>query len=275
MSLMGWPKIRAVPAVGKISLINNLMAVVFPAPFGPMNPKISPVSTRMFSPSSDLLFFRFKKPCGYSLVKFSVSIAGAVMSPFLAARAGPSILPKMECAGSGNRRGKQGRPVESGFAARRTDLHQFRLRCGRRHRHRLQRLRRAPVVEHADLLYAGNRAQRRAVLFRVELAVPHFRRVLFERYPRIPALLRTPVHQPILANIQIARARPASPAVGFPARHVMLKTVESRERPLAQRHDLFKNLDFARPKWLQLPVVVVDDSHRTGQPEVHGSARNA
>src|SRR2546429_3911932 len=62
MSLMGLPRIRAVPAVGKISLINNLMVVVFPAPFGPMNPKISPVSTCMFSPSSEFLFFRFKNP---------------------------------------------------------------------------------------------------------------------------------------------------------------------------------------------------------------------
>ena len=57
--------------------------------------------------------------------------------------------------------------------------------------------------------------------------------------------------------------------MGFSARHAVLKIIEPRERPFAQRHGLFKNLDFARPQRLQLPVVVVNDSHRAGQPQVY------
>src|SRR5260370_11040216 len=90
-SLMGFPRIRALPAVGKISLIRSLMAVDLPAPLGPINPNTSPVSTCMFKPSSDVLFLRFKNPKGYTLVKFSVSIAASRMSLLLASRASPSI----------------------------------------------------------------------------------------------------------------------------------------------------------------------------------------
>src|SRR5207253_8577257 len=50
-SLIGLPRIRALPAVGKISLISSLMVVDLPAPFGPIKPNTSPVSTCMFSPS--------------------------------------------------------------------------------------------------------------------------------------------------------------------------------------------------------------------------------
>ena len=39
------PRTRAVPDVGKISPISSFIVVVFPAPFGPRNPKISPSST--------------------------------------------------------------------------------------------------------------------------------------------------------------------------------------------------------------------------------------
>ncbi len=39
---MGASKILALPDVGKMSPISILMVVVFPAPFGPTKPKISP-----------------------------------------------------------------------------------------------------------------------------------------------------------------------------------------------------------------------------------------
>src|SRR5260370_34080326 len=62
-----------------------------PAPFGPINPNTSPVSTCIFSPSSEVLFLRFKNPKGYSLVRFSISIAACGMSSLLASRASKSI----------------------------------------------------------------------------------------------------------------------------------------------------------------------------------------
>src|SRR5215470_580856 len=164
MSLMGLPRMRALPAVGKISRMSSLMVVDLPAPFGPMKPNTSPVSTCMFRPSREVFFRRCRNPWGYSLVRFSVSIAGAVMLSFLARADASSILRRDRCAWIENRWKRRQSFFESGIAPRRPDLDQFGLRWWRRHRHRLQRLRGAPIVQHAHLLHAGNRALRRAEL---------------------------------------------------------------------------------------------------------------
>mmetsp|Transcript_21427 Transcript_21427/g.55949 ORF Transcript_21427/g.55949 Transcript_21427/m.55949 type:complete len:434 (+) Transcript_21427:415-1716(+) len=42
-----WPRTSASPAVGNAALMTTLMAEVFPAPFAPSSPKISPSSTRI------------------------------------------------------------------------------------------------------------------------------------------------------------------------------------------------------------------------------------
>src|SRR5713101_5860745 len=106
-SLIGLPRIRALPAVGKISPIKSLMVVDLPAPFGPINPNTSPVSTCIFSPSSEVLFLRFKNPKGYSLVRFSISIATCGMSSLLASRASPSIAQQKIVRGEKIHRRKQ------------------------------------------------------------------------------------------------------------------------------------------------------------------------
>jgi hypothetical protein len=46
------PKTVAVPAVGAMSPVSILRVVVFPAPFGPRNPKISPSCTSKSMPST-------------------------------------------------------------------------------------------------------------------------------------------------------------------------------------------------------------------------------
>src|SRR6202045_1337700 len=100
----------------------------------------------------------------------------------------------------------------SGVAAEFPDLYQLRLRvCRLRHRHRLEVLRVAAAIENARLVHARNRALRRAKLLGRVLAMAHLRRVLGKRNPRIYALLRAPVHQPVFANVQVPRARTAAP----------------------------------------------------------------
>src|SRR6266404_3800438 len=81
-SLTGLPSIRALPAVGKMMPISSLMVVLLPAPFGPKNPNTSPSSTCMVKPSSDVFLCKCRNPCGYSLERFSISMAGAVMAYF-------------------------------------------------------------------------------------------------------------------------------------------------------------------------------------------------
>src|SRR5260370_18490131 len=204
--VIGLPRIRALPAVGKISLIRSLMVVDFPAPFGPIKPNTSPVSTCMFSPSSDVFFFRCKNPKGYSLVRFSISIAAPGMSSLLASRGLPSIAQQEDVRGEKIQRRQQleSNRLKSGVAAPLSDLHQLRLRSSRRrHRHRLEVLRVAPVIQNAYLLHARKRAPRRAKFLRRGLPGPPLRHVLRQRNSRIPALLHSPVHHPILPNLPL------------------------------------------------------------------------
>src|SRR5258707_8661840 len=106
-SLIGFPRTRALPAVGKMSRISSLIVVDLPAPFGPINPNTSPVFTCIFSPSTDVLFFRFKNPKGYSLVRFSISIAASGMSSLLASRDSQSIAQQKIVHGEKIQRRKQ------------------------------------------------------------------------------------------------------------------------------------------------------------------------
>src|SRR4030095_4943135 len=245
-SFTGLFKIRALPVVGKMMPISSLIVVLFPAPFGPKNPNTSPSSICIVRPSSEVFFFKWRNPCGYSLVRFSVSIAGADIGLFWQAwtqrqRAPGSIVRE---SATPKQKGALPRPVSTrssilncfllhycltfvSFA----DLHQIirRRRWCRRHRHRLQVLRVAPIVQNPNLLNAGHRAPRPAILLCQILPLAHLRSVVRQRYPRIATLLRAPVHQPVLANVQIPRAGSAAPAVFFPARHAVLKVVEARK----------------------------------------------
>src|SRR5437660_5896644 len=197
-SLIGLPRILALPVVGKINPISSLMVVDLPAPFGPIKPNTSPVSTCMFSPSSEVFFLRCKNPKGYSLLRFSISIAGLGMYLFLASRGRPSIPSTRKVHGMKMQRWLQLRSccAKSGVTPDSPNLHQLRLwRCRRRHRNGLQVLRVAPVIENPHLLHAGNGTPRRAKFPRGILPAAHLRRVLPQRNPRIPSLLRAPVHQ--------------------------------------------------------------------------------
>src|SRR5262245_43875970 len=107
-----------------------------------------------------------------------------------------------------------------------SDLYQIVRGRSRRHRHWLEVLRVAPVVQDPDLLYARHRAPRPAELIREVFAMPHFRRVLRKRNPRVPALLGAPVHQPVLANVQVTRTRAAAPLMLLAARYAVLKIIE-------------------------------------------------
>src|SRR5215475_10145870 len=114
------------------------------------------------------------------------------------------------------------------------DLHQFAgLRRWRSRRRRPLRI--TPKVKDGHLVHAGNGAVRRAGLLG-EILAPHmFPRVLLKGNAGIAALLGAVVHQPVLADIEIASARPAAPLVGARERNVVLKPVDAREAALFER----------------------------------------
>jgi hypothetical protein len=78
-------------------------------------------------------------------------------------------------------------------------------------------LRVAPVVEHGDLLRAGDGAARRARLLGVVLMFKVLAGVLLEWKGGISALLRAIVNQAVLADIELAAAGSAAPLVPQPA----------------------------------------------------------
>src|SRR5277367_5920327 len=98
MSVIGLPRICALPASGKIRPTSSLIVVDFPAPFGPRNPNTSPSSTCMLRSSSDFFFLRFRNPYGYSFDRFSISMAAFLMPLFFVTLLSPSTRCPSHCA---------------------------------------------------------------------------------------------------------------------------------------------------------------------------------
>src|ERR671912_66966 len=73
-----------------MSCISSLRVVVLPAPFGPRNPKVSPIATSRFRPSSARYGLGRQNPIEKSFVRLSVRIAN--MPRVLSAEGGRVLL---------------------------------------------------------------------------------------------------------------------------------------------------------------------------------------
>jgi len=104
----------------------------------------------------------------------------------------------------------------------RLDIHQHRRLGPMAARRNRLGLRRAPMVDVADPVYAADGAVGRAALGGQKLPLHIGRGVIGNRHARIAALLAAIVDQPVLADIQIARTCAATPVVGPPLRNRLL-----------------------------------------------------
>src|SRR5205085_11810932 len=111
-------------------------------------------------------------------------------------------------------------------------------------------------------MHALECAGRRAPLLRVVLTLEIFHRVLFERDAGCAALLRAPVNQTVLADVQVARTGAAAPFVRLTVSNGVLKPVEARVVAVAEFLDLLKNLFLTFTQRLQCSVVIVYDADR-------------
>ena len=84
------------------------------------------------------------------------------------------------------------------------------------------------IINKRNLMHAAHRAVRRAALLRQKLPLQIRLRVLRQRHPRIPALLRAVMHQPVLADVQEPRPRAAPPVIRLAVRNVLLEVIEPR-----------------------------------------------
>ena len=170
---------------------------------------------------------------GPALIDVVVNRQELSLPPTITARPGRRLQP-LHAEGHAPRRRPRGGghgedkpdPVEL------MDLHQPRVTAGVRGHRAL--LRRAPMVDVADLVDATDRAVRRTRLLRQKLALDVSRLVAGERHPRIPALLRAIVNEAKLADIEVAPTRAAAPVVRQTVGNGLLEVVEAGVAPPGQ-----------------------------------------
>src|SRR5262245_59550998 len=116
---------------------------------------------------------------------------------------------------------------------------------------------------------AADGAVRRARLRRRELALDVLDGVVLQRNSRVAALLRAVVHEPLLADVEVARARAAAPVVRLAVGEVVLKAADAGvqvlhdlARAADRRRDLVEHLALRRSERLQMSRSVVDDPDR-------------
>src|SRR5665213_571470 len=137
---------------------------------------------------------------------------------------------------------------------------------------RLQRLLAAPEIEVRDVVHTAYRTVGCAGLFGEIFAVQISLAVLVQRFRRIAALLRAIVHQPVLANVHVARSCTALPIVRLPLRDGVLEITEPGEAPVLHGLHLVIHAPLAIAQRAKLAIAIVDDSNRRLEPQFHGAA---
>src|SRR5262245_66281864 len=124
-------------------------------------------------------------------------------------------------------------------------------------------------------MHAADGAVRRAPLGTHELAADVVESVLFERRPGCASLLRTPVHQTVLADVQVAAARPAVPVVWPAFDEILLKPAYAGVQVLEdllsradEPRDVVEHGAFSRTERLQQAVAVVNDPERRREAQL-------
>src|SRR5215831_3965973 len=126
---------------------------------------------------------------------------------------------------------------------------------------------RPPKVHRRDAMDAADGAVRRAPLGRQELALDVVDCVVLERDAGRAALLRAPVDESVLADIEIARAGTAAPLVRLAVGELFLEVrdagveiLEDLQRAVDGRRHLVVHLAFHGTERLEQPLAVVDDA---------------
>ena len=124
-------------------------------------------------------------------------------------------------------------------------------------------------------MHAADRAERRAPFRRQELAPDVVDRVRRERHAGAAALLRAPVHQPVLADVEVARAGAALPVVRLAVGEVHLEAADAGVEVLEHLaaavdppHHVVEDRALVRAERLEQAGAVVDDADRGREAEL-------
>ena len=129
-----------------------------------------------------------------------------------------------------------------------------------------------------DAVDAADRAERRAPFRRQELAADVVDRVRRRAARRAAALLRAPVHEPVLADVEIACAGAALPVVRLAVGKVHLEAADAGVEVLEDLsasvdppHHVVEHRALVRAERLEEAGAVVDDADRGGEAELRGA----
>src|SRR5581483_1263485 len=131
-------------------------------------------------------------------------------------------------------------------------------------------LRGAPGIEDRNLVHAGNGAMRGTAFFGEILATDIGNCVFFQRDAGIPPLLRAVMHQPILADVEVARSGAATPLVRTSLGNVVLEGIDTGEAAPLQGLHLVIDAALFIAKRLQLAFPVMNNANRRAETEFHG-----
>src|SRR5439155_22684148 len=95
--------------------------------------------------------------------------------------------------------------------------------------------------------------------------------VLVERLCRVPALLRTVMHQAVLADIQISRAGAAAPVVLTAVRDIVLEKIQLPVAAAAQFFGLEVYRALVLCQRTKLAVPIMDDPDCRGKSQLNGT----
>src|ERR1700688_3013257 len=98
--------------------------------------------------------------------------------------------------------------------------------------------------------------------------------IFLQRNAGMNALLGAVVHQPILANIEVAPASAAAPLIRTAKRDVVLKGVNAREAAFLEILHLVIHTPFFVVQRLYLPGAVVNDSDRRTEAQLQRALAN-
>src|SRR5439155_20841006 len=136
-------------------------------------------------------------------------------------------------------------------------------------------LRTSPEIHHRHAVDAADRTIRRARLPRRELAADVVDGISLERHGGEAALLRAVVDEPVLADVQIPRARAAAPVVRPAVGQVVLKVRDPRvqvlddlPRSVDRGGHLVVYLPLDRAERLEPAVLVIDFSDLGVEAEI-------
>src|SRR5262245_26118118 len=134
----------------------------------------------------------------------------------------------------------------------------------------------AQVINLCDTMHAADRAERGTSLFDVVLTMQVLVGVPLERDAWMTALLRTPVHETVFADVQVAAAGAAVPIVRQAGRQVALETVvvDVIEDGRADLGHPLQHCALLVVERQEMAAAIVDDADRRHEPELARAPRN-